>query len=393
MELKLENQLKAHDITHVVFNIDKSQHQVSIYQNETLVENLKTADFLQKYKQTFQHELLANQPEPVNNHLCEIIYNDNQELFSLVNKIYTTLIKSALPEIKFKIAPSEKYIKAHRIPSVPYSIHYRMKARRSIPLDDFEKLIRRQTDTKNFCFTKGYIIDITLELKDLPEKIDDSLFISHFKEKGDFLNDYEEPFEIRFVSNYIGHGVCATRDIKKDEDVSVYCSEYGHEKSKQLAGYSFEKLDNPLNLFIDARAYGNLTRFINHAPNEDEFDINSLPEDAHDILLTANLKPEIFNYCGISFVIFRALRDIKAGETLFFDYSGKYWEDFHPTLFTKKHTFIDIKGKPFKEAKQIHHNAYRDMLDCHIKEAAIPLIIKPLLWLLLLLLFAFYINQ
>jgi len=125
------------------------------------------------------------------------------------------------------------------------------------------------------------------------------------------------------INEKIGYGVFAEEDIELDDMIGEYTGELISSKKAQKlmdqdpcgadffmhtgALHTLEKNNQPTNLYVDAKKYGNFTRFINHSanPNIDNFSILG-----HDKL------------CHIIVV---ACRPIKRGEQLLIDYGPGYW--------------------------------------------------------------------
>jgi len=118
-------------------------------------------------------------------------------------------------------------------------------------------------------------------------------------------------------SNIAGLGAFAGEDILKDEFVIEYVGEIlSHSESERRGffydhkklSYLFEfKCNNNYYEAIDATRIGNESRFINHSGNP-------------------NLVARQMKVGGIFKIFFYALKNIKKGEELYFDY--KYNEEF-----------------------------------------------------------------
>ncbi|KAL2020713.1 hypothetical protein VTK56DRAFT_8013 [Thermocarpiscus australiensis] len=116
-----------------------------------------------------------------------------------------------------------------------------------------------------------------------------------------------------------GYGLFAAEDIAQDEFVIEYTGELiSHDEGvrrenrrgdvfdeENKVSYLFTLLEQE-GIWVDAAIYGNLSRYINHASE------------------TCNIMPKIM-YVNHEFRIkFSALRDIKAGEELFFNYGDNF---------------------------------------------------------------------
>uniref|UniRef100_A0AC35G6C7 [histone H3]-lysine(27) N-trimethyltransferase n=1 Tax=Panagrolaimus sp. PS1159 TaxID=55785 RepID=A0AC35G6C7_9BILA len=108
-------------------------------------------------------------------------------------------------------------------------------------------------------------------------------------------------------SEVAGTGCFSADDIPEGEFVGEYCGEIiSHDEGERRGKvYDAHKCSYLFNLnsaqTLDAGRYGNIIRFINHSDNP-------------------NVHPKILVVSGEQRVGFFALRDIKSGEELFFDY-------------------------------------------------------------------------
>ncbi|KAK1832835.1 histone-lysine N-methyltransferase EZH2 [Podospora conica] len=139
-----------------------------------------------------------------------------------------------------------------------------------------------------------------------------------------------------------GYGLFTAEDIAQEEFVIEYTGELiTHDEGvrrearrgdvfdeSSTASYLFTLLDQE-GIWVDAAIYGNLSRYINHASETDR--------------KGCNITPKIM-YVNHEFRIkFSALRDIKAGEELFFDYGENF-----PNL--TKRLLEGEDGEPSKDA-------------------------------------------
>ncbi|KAM7206620.1 hypothetical protein V8F33_000263 [Rhypophila sp. PSN 637] len=126
-----------------------------------------------------------------------------------------------------------------------------------------------------------------------------------------------------------GYGLFTAEDIAQDEFVIEYTGELiSHDEGVRRearrgdvfdesanSSYLFTLLENE-GIWVDAAIYGNLSRYINHASESDR--------------KACNITPKVVYVNGEFRIKFTALRDIKCGEELFFNYG-----DYFPNL-TKK---------------------------------------------------------
>lgn len=139
----------------------------------------------------------------------------------------------------------------------------------------------------------------------------------------------------------VGYGVFAMEDIRQDEFVIEYVGElisqdegvrreerrgddFGDQSS---TSYVFTLLDNE-GLWIDAAIYGNLSRYINHAPERG--------------ITGCNIAPTILYVNGEWRIKFTALRDIKVGEEIFFNY-GKHFPNLTKKLLDPDHLKAELE--------------------------------------------------
>ncbi|KAK8072378.1 hypothetical protein PG996_005726 [Apiospora saccharicola] len=122
-----------------------------------------------------------------------------------------------------------------------------------------------------------------------------------------------------------GYGLFTAQDISQDDFVIEYVGELISQdegvRREARRGDVFEEESNSSYLFtlleqegiwVDAAIYGNLSRYINHQ------------DDADKRGLGCNITPKILYVCGEYRIKFSAMRDIKAGEELFFNYGENF---------------------------------------------------------------------
>lgn len=126
----------------------------------------------------------------------------------------------------------------------------------------------------------------------------------------------------------VGYGLYTAEPVAQDEFVMEYkgeiiASDEGERREARQGfdepapvSFNFQLLDTE-GLWIDAAVYGNLSRYINHAPEKDRWG--------------CNIKPKIVYVNGEFRIKFVALRDIAVGEELFFNY-GEYFPNLTEKL-------------------------------------------------------------
>lgn len=142
---------------------------------------------------------------------------------------------------------------------------------------------------------------------------------------------------------YCGYGLFTAEDIAQDEFVIEYLGELiSHDEGVRRearrgdvfdehshSSYLFTLLDYE-GIWVDAAIYGNLSRYINHAQETDKVGKKRV-----------NIIPQILFVNGDFRIKFKAMRDIKAGEELFFNYGENF-----PNLTKKLLDSKDGESRP-----------------------------------------------
>ncbi|KAL1882281.1 hypothetical protein Daus18300_000767 [Diaporthe australafricana] len=140
-----------------------------------------------------------------------------------------------------------------------------------------------------------------------------------------------------------GYGLFTAEDIAQDEFVIEYLGELiSHDEGvrrearrgdvfddSKHSSYLFTLLDYE-GIWVDAAIYGNLSRYINHASEYDKVGKKLV-----------NIVPQILFVNGDYRIKFKAQRDIKAGEELFFNYGENF-----PNLTKKLLDSKDEENRP-----------------------------------------------
>lgn len=141
----------------------------------------------------------------------------------------------------------------------------------------------------------------------------------------------------------VGCGVLTTKAIKKNSIVTTYsgliqCTTEFFYGAMHEGDYVFglcQNEDNDIRTSVNAERYGNISRFIQHAPSSlDEYVIRGNAK-----IVTANLFIIDLEYGGYSTTCLVANRDIQPKEMLFWDYGKNYW------LPCKKAALFSIYGE------------------------------------------------
>ncbi len=120
------------------------------------------------------------------------------------------------------------------------------------------------------------------------------------------------PVYIRLIDTRIGFGLFADRDLAEGEFIGEYAGmvSLGDSVTDRTYCYEYHSLqagEEEIQLTIDARAFANETRFINHTRPEVVSHVN-----------------EFFN--GHWHVVFAVSSPVANGEQLLIDYGDPYWE-------------------------------------------------------------------
>ncbi|KAM5367678.1 hypothetical protein ACJZ2D_009879 [Fusarium nematophilum] len=168
-----------------------------------------------------------------------------------------------------------------------------------------EDEVLHSTGCQNCSLQRGLPKGLALGQSQL-EGVGYGLFTAEFIAQDDFI--------IEYVGELITHDEGVRREARRgdvfDEDSNI--------------SYVFTLLENE-GIWVDAAIYGNLSRYINHASESDK--------------RGCNITPRILYVNGEYRIKFTAMRDIEAGEELFFNYGENF-----PNL-TKKLLDHKVGGK------------------------------------------------
>lgn len=159
---------------------------------------------------------------------------------------------------------------------------------------------------------------------------------------------------ITWIDNTVGFGVFARTAIKQGTIISLYMGEFILRPfTTESRGYEyifFTFTGSNETGQVDAEHHGGIARFFSHLPNSQNLAEYVTPETLHQINLSgkkiavANLLKYIAVYQGCPVLVFRAARDIKAGEQLGYDYSPGYWTGLGVTPMLFDQTGAVIKS-------------------------------------------------
>jgi hypothetical protein len=300
---------------HVVFNVETKLFELedgqSIQQSE-----------LFKNKQ-FSHPLFNEPYTPASNFQYDYQYNHITELMYATTFICTVLIHTHNPSAcHFTIKPSATFQPTKCPETIHISTNHHKKANQSISLNQLNSLISTLSNTP-FYFSNDTILYDSYTLKNFPHTIDGDALYSPSTELFQILNTLHQcdAYELRYIHPMLGFGVFSRENIKKDQFISLYSGIQTHAREKKL-NYSFKIHKKKSTAYIHASQFGNLTRFINHAPDL------TAPQ-----FLTANIKTTQYQLNGLTFVMYKAAKDILAGEQLLLNYGDAFFTNEKSTPF------------------------------------------------------------
>lgn len=247
-------------------------------------------------------------------------YDNLDKLLRSAIYVYSTLLQTDKPgDCAFKIRPSPHFAFLQLTENISISINSDTIAEESIGLKQLERIISK-IDGYNFVFSENILLDDTFTLSALPAKVDGDLL---YKVSEPALELLKTPktlnnYELRYINSTMGFGVFNKTLIKQGDIISFY---NGIKKSavNNTLRFAFYPKHDCLNMFLDARQHGNITRFINHAPTKDK------EQSTNQTLLKANVHADNHYLYGIEIIIYTAIRDIAPGEQLLVDYGHEYF--------------------------------------------------------------------
>lgn len=314
-------------------------------------------------KLDFYHPLLSEPPLELQNEYYTYIYTDLAHLILAPRRVYATLLNvQEREQCAFQIIPGPRYEQLKKAYKIPFSSDYRKPAQTTINVDQLNKIITRVWQ-KKFQFKDKLILNAHFSFHELPAEIDgDALYLNN-ELVNQLLNDVEhfEQYELRYINHFIGFGLFTRQEIKKGECVSLYLGR--KIRQKKQSAYLFRNTVDSLNMDLDSAEVGNMSRFINHAGTEPK---------SHFCL--ANLTCVTTNIFGIEILAFWALRDIKKGEQLLFNYGQEYFVPSSILHFKLNAEVVDPKGNKLVDNLSQKMTTLRLFAECGIKEAKFKLI-------------------
>lgn len=176
-------------------------------------------------------------------------------------------------------------------------------------MDSFDYLSHPVFETKEgFAEVLAQVAKAKKEDKIPPEKI----WMGIYYDK-EICKGAHPPISIQFIDQEVGYGVFADKKISPCAFVGEYSGVIQERKPRQLKDkrhcLRYPIWEGKKNVSIDAEKRGNFTRFINHS---------SKP----------NIGLQSVYWRGIPRMIFVALKEIRVGAQLTFDYGPLFWKEF-----------------------------------------------------------------
>lgn len=174
---------------------------------------------------------------------------------------------------------------------------------------------RKALETKhNFTYSDSIVFSEDLHETTIQRWIKRTRVPHHVVELGKkYLETYcfdPNGYLVKNITPEVGFGLFSNQDISKNTFIGEYAGELlkpCHYLSSTDYQYKYPlEFESDRFLSIDAKYFGNHTRFINHS-------------------YSPNLDKYYAFFEGLYHVIFQANRDIKKGEQLTFNYGKNYW--------------------------------------------------------------------
>ena len=136
-----------------------------------------------------------------------------------------------------------------------------------------------------------------------------------------------DQFVIEYVGELIIHDEGERREARRGDEFV----------ERSTASYVFTLLEQE-GIWVDAAIYGNLSRYVNHAPER----------NVENPKLKSNVTPQVLYVNGEYRIKFIATRDIRRGEELFFNY-GQHFPNLNSKLLRNK---AETNGNAAKKPRQ-----------------------------------------
>lgn len=338
---------------------------VDLSERTCLLNNEDKINLYYFKKLDFSHPLLSETLDhsPTNSYCYH--FDDLADLWLLPRRIYGALIhNNNSADTKFTLSPSASFYKLKTIYQIPFSLDFHREAKERITVNQLNNIVSYFSDFQ-FQFQDKLVINTEFHYSDLPAEVDGDALYTKDEKLMKLLEQADdfETLELRYINHFIGFGVFARQNLSKGTCISFY---YGKKKLKpQKMNYFFHPKLDSLNMGIDARECGNIARFINHAPDA---------EDCPPSFMTANLISISYNIFGIEVMAFFALRDIKKGDQLLFNYSKKYFDKLELFKFKLDGNLVNSNNEKLVDNREQKNASLRVFARNGIKQALFKLI-------------------
>ena len=322
---------------------------------------IKLKDFLKD--KDFHHPLLAEPKQYSADDRYHYEYHNIDELVRCTIYVYVSLLHAKNPHLcQFKLSPSASFEQSMVTNKhIYFSTHAHDSAEQSLSLIKLEALVSQLSHIP-FKFSDTMVIDAEFMMKDLPLSVDaDCLYKADETILAILKKSWElSLYELRYIDSSVGFGVFCREDLKVGHVISWYS---GRKQIKQPAipYYMYRYQDDCLSLYTDARLHGNITRFINHAPKEND------KTNSH--FLEANVKGSNHYVNGIHVVVYTTTKEVLKGEQLLVDYGPDFFAKRPITRFKKNGKAISGNKKLFLNIRQKNLNHLRVMAEHGILSA------------------------
>ncbi|MFI4963537.1 MAG: SET domain-containing protein-lysine N-methyltransferase, partial [Legionellales bacterium] len=380
VKIVLHNQSQMPDVVKVVLDLAAGT---------CLVDNQKPMDIADFKTLNFSHVLLTHPVLELADDVYCYTYDDFSGLVQSAQYVYATLIQAPNPTTcRFKIAPSAQFIRLKEPYKIPVSLHYGKKAKECVDISQLNRIISLRSKVP-FFYQDTLLIDQCFSFKDLPAEINDHDLFQTTTDIDWIINQPDDfkKYELRYINSQIGFGVYARESIKKDEAALIYTG-IKIISDPDTRGYYFGPFEDSLHMGIDAKPYGNIARFINHAPLSDPRN----KDKSKLLFLEANMRIVKLLLNGTQVIVYQALRDLEKNEQILVDYGSQYFLKTQPYLFHPRGYPMFPDYKIMKDTFNKRIPLLQIMFQQGFKGAFFPLYKRPLCAFVLFGLFCFYLN-
>lgn len=128
------------------------------------------------------------------------------------------------------------------------------------------------------------------------------------------------------------YGLMAIDTINQGESIVYGAKQHTFEEASNTTD-DFYKIVMNQDTIISAKDFGNMARFMNHAPEKDDVSkILRLSKKNMATLATANFTSRLIRIGDLEYTVLTALRKINPGERLYWDYGLEYFENLDTSI-------------------------------------------------------------